>query len=132
LAGAAFGVLYGLVLSAIGFVVAVISPGSFFALGLGSAPVCGLGIVAAMAAPPVWWAAVAWLASMPLGSRGRFLARVLLIAHYLSLPLVVLSRRYGLVAAGNATWSEQPLTLSLAVLVYALGQLWLWRSLLRR
>jgi hypothetical protein len=125
------GMLFGVALSTLGFAAAGVGHGSYALIGASSAPAGALGISAALAGSPILWAVVGaafdWL-EMPWRNR---LVTAVLLAHYASAVLLLSHQPYGdwgvLLSLTGALW---PLLLIWS-LVYAAGQVVVWRALFR-
>ena len=115
------GFALGLVLALSAFAAAGFGHGSYVLLDLVSAPLCIVGVAAALIGTVFLWTVAAWLASgRDLNSRRAFV--LLIAAHYVSALVAV--------AVGpDVDWSRAPrvvTALSIGAVAYASTQVFLW------
>jgi hypothetical protein len=126
------GVLFGVGLAVLGFSAAGAGHGTYVLIGASSAPVGVLGIWAALAGAPIFWAVVGaafdWL-EKPW--RNRLVTSVMLL-HYAGAVLLLSREPYGdwevLVRLTSTLW---PFLVSWSLLYFG-GQIVIWTALFRQ
>ena len=119
------GFLYGLTLSAIGFLMTGAGHGTYILLGVASAPLSFFGFFASVAGPPVLWTAIGSLLPYPRQPQRRLVATVMLL-HYLGVLLLPLFDHYADWEKFERAWGENPVMVIAGLGLYCLGQITIW------
>jgi hypothetical protein len=133
IAATSFGLIYGLVLGALGWVVAGYGHGSYALIGLASSPLSLLGVQIALLSPPLIWVIVALLgfnASKGAKQNVGFLS--VMTFHYLGIAALFFVSPYNDHLTLTRVASVLPVYLSAGVAWYVAGQLLIWYWYLSR
>lgn len=123
---AVIGFLYGLGLAVIGILLTAAGHGTYFLLGIASAPVSFLGIIFSMAGPPIFWALVGVLLTYKTRTPQRLFFLCILAVHYASIPFILFFPQYAEEKYFDKVWQAHPTVVLLGALFYTLGQVFLW------
>lgn len=126
------GLLYGILLAAVGLVATGAGHGTYVLIGASSAPLAFLAILPALLSPPLLWAIIGGLLSQSghPGSRAFFL--VIMASHYLSLWPLLTREPYGDWESFDRMWQTWPVILATGVACYMVGQAVIWLYFLQR
>jgi hypothetical protein len=123
------GLVYGGLLAGLSVIAAGAGHGTYIPMEVSSAPIGLFGAMAAATGAPIWWGGVSALLGWLHGVRRKRVVSLLLVIHYVSAALdasfgdwAYLSRSMPSIGAIIFTW----------VVVYVIGQLAIWRSVLAR
>ena len=123
------GLVYGAVLAGLSVIAAGAGHGSYIPMVVSSAPIGLLGAMAAVAGAPILWGGLGALLGWLRGVRRTRVVSIVLLVHYVSAALAAsfgdwsyLFRSMPSIGAIIFTWA----------VVYVIGQLAIWRSILAR
>lgn len=119
------GFLYGLALSAIGFLMTGAGHGTYILLGVASAPLSFFGFYVSLAGPPVLWTAIGSRLPYRRQPQRRLVATVMLL-HYLGVLLIPFFDQYAQWKNLERAWAENPGMVLAGLGLYCVGQITIW------
>ena len=121
------GVLYGLGLTSIGFLMTGAGHGTYILLGLASAPLSFFGFFESLAGPPLLWGLVGGLLPYTRKYRYRQIFVSIMLLHYLAVLVIPFFEEYGDWKYLKRVWDRNPVVVIIGFTLYVVGQSAIWR-----
>ena len=119
------GLLYGLLLTVIGFLAANAGHGTYVLMGVFSAPLGVLGVPVAIVSPIILWFLIGLLLGKGAASSKKYFLFVIL-AHYSGILLLLNTEDFGDWKYFDQQLEADPSLIFLGLTIYVVGQLAMW------
>jgi len=100
--------------------------GTYFLLGLASAPLSFLGIPFSLVGPPVLWGAVGGFLAYTGRQPQRQILVIVMLLHYMAVLLIPFFDVYAEAKYFDKVWRTNPLIVVMGVALYLVGQVVIW------